>query len=665
MRAALLALLSSVAVPATAQGRVAVDARIAPAAAAPGAGVTLEVAVTVEEGWHVYGSREKTGIPTELRIADAGGLEPAGPARVPEGTLKETSGSWILAGGFTVRQPLRVPAGAKPGRLTLKGSLATQACTDELCEPPAETEFSAVVTVQGAAAPQGAGPAEVSVEAPRLSGTARLEPSRAGPGQEVRLVLKLVPESGWHVYGRLQSEDLGTPTQLSIKEAQGLEPVGDPQVPPGTKHETGSLVTHWLEGPFEVSQRLRVAPGWTGAKAKVKGAVTFMACTPEICDMTTELTFEVEMEVGGPAAGGSAPPPAAGAVEPDVLGAEDGGGLLGFLLLAFGAGLFALVMPCTYPMIPITISFFTKQAEERGGRVLPLALLYGGGIVAMFVLIGVALGGPIQRIATHPVTNLVIAGLFVVFALSLFGVITLQPPRFLLDRAGRASSRGGYAGVFLMGATLVVTSFTCTAPFVGSLLSVGGGYGLTDVALGMLVFGLTMAAPFVLLSLVPGKLRALPRSGEWMNVVKVAFGFVELAAALKFLSNADLVWKWQALPRDLFLWLWAGIFGTAGAYLLGMIRLKDESGAIGPGRLVSGLGVLLFAIYCVFGALGNPLDSIMTAIAPNYVASAGTGDGKASKLAAKHVIVKDDHEAATARAIKERKLLLMNFTGFS
>ena len=163
------------------------------------------------------------------------------------------------------------------------------------------------------------------------------------------------------------------------------------------------------------------------------------------------------------------------------------------------------------------------------------------------------------------VTNLVIGALFFYFAFVLFGFITLQPPRFLLDVAGKASSTGGYLGVFLMGATLVVTSFTCTAPVVGSLLALGaqgGDYG--RLVLGMAVFGLTMAVPFVFLSLVPGKLQAMPRSGEWMNTLKVFLGFVEVAAALKFISNADMAWRWEWLSRELFLYTWAGVLLMAG-----------------------------------------------------------------------------------------------------
>ncbi|MAF64981.1 MAG: hypothetical protein CMJ84_04885 [Planctomycetes bacterium] len=347
---------------------------------------------------------------------------------------------------------------------------------------------------------------------------------------------------------------------------------------------------------------------------------------------------------------------------------EGEGGLLAFILLAIGGGLFALMMPCTYPMIPITISFFTKQADARGGKVLPLSLTYGAGIVLIFVAIGVVVGPVIIRFAIHPVTNLAIGVLFLLFAAVLFGAMELRPPRFLMDAAGKASMKGGFAGVFLMGATLVVTSFTCTAPFVGSLLSVGASGGsILRIALGMAVFGTTMAVPFVFLSLLPGRAHAMPQSGEWMNTLKVSLGFVEVAAALKFISNADIAWDWQLLSMELFLMLWAGIFFIGGAYLFGWLKLKPEdAGRSSPGKLVGGMTMVLFAIYCLYGAGGRQVSGIMYAISPppGYAVGAGSGGGSgAAASRAAHPIVEDDYEGARRRAQDEGRLLFINFTG--
>lgn len=348
-------------------------------------------------------------------------------------------------------------------------------------------------------------------------------------------------------------------------------------------------------------------------------------------------------------------------------------GLLQFILLAIGGGLFALVMPCTYPMIPITISFFTKQAASRGGSVLPLSLAYGAGIVTIFILIGVLLGAPIVAFAQHPSTNMIIGIAFLFFSLALFGAINLQPPAFLMSAAGKASMKGGYVGVFLMGATLVITSFTCTAPFVGSLLAAGGSSGgspdYARVAIGMGAFGLTMAIPFFFLSLVPGRVSAMPKGGEWMNTIKVTLGFVEVAAALKFFSNADMVLGWGVLSRELFLLLWAAIFAFTSAYLFGWIPIKGHKiEELGAARAVFAMCFALFALYCWHGSRGYKMDDVMTAMAPPYSsrlnghASADTGGGE---RVARRSIVEDDFERARDQAIADKQLLFINFTGKS
>lgn len=365
-------------------------------------------------------------------------------------------------------------------------------------------------------------------------------------------------------------------------------------------------------------------------------------------------------------------PPATGVVG----GKKKDEGLWSLILAAIGGGIFALLMPCTYPMIPITISFFTKQAEARNGSVLPLSLLYGAGIILIFIVIGVIVGPPIMTFATHPVTNLVMGSMFVFFAAVLFGVLTLNPPQFLMRAAGKASMKGGLVGVFLMGMTLVLTSFTCTAPFVGNLLTVAGqsGGGMGRIVIGMGVFGLTMAVPFVFLSLVPGKLKAMPTSGEWMDTLKISLGFIELAAALKFFSNTDLVWQWQFISREMFLLMWAAIFIVAALYLFGFIRLRGHvTESIGAGRMFGAVAFLLFGLYCWHGYNGHKLDSIMTAIIPNYSSSLGGGGGGGEGVASagggvghmgSHTIIKDDFEEAKRVALAEGKPVLLNFTGF-
>jgi thiol:disulfide interchange protein DsbD len=507
-----------------------------------------------------------------------------------------------------------------------------------------------------------------------------LEP--AGP-TGVELHVSLDVAFGYHIYAPDQNPDSGIPVSLTL--GAGLEAAGDLRAVtevvehvedfgPGMRYEY-----LWLAGSVELAMPVQLLV----AADDLNSAVTlhFQACDESVCfppdsailPLVGPLAFAVGEQVAPEAADEAVPgiavvetptePVQPQKTEPQVEGEAS---LLAFLLLAVAGGLFALMMPCTYPMIPITISFFTKQAEARDGNVLPLSLAYGGGIVAIFVAIGVIIGPVVLAFAVHPVTNIIIGLMFVVFALALFGAITLNPPQFLMRGASKASTKGGYIGVFLMGMTLVITSFTCTAPFVGSLLSFGAtGGGLMRVALGMGVFGLTMAIPFVILSLVPGRLRSMPSSGEWMNTLKVTLGFVELAAALKFISNADLVWGWDVLSKELFYMLWGGIFLVTALFLFGMIYLKGygSNDGIKPGRMLAGTGFLLFSLYNFHGYAGNDMDFVMTAIAPPYSSHAAADGTTLEKKT--HTIVKDDYEAALGSAKVSGKLLLINFTGYT
>jgi len=475
---------------------------------------------------------------------------------------------------------------------------------------------------------------------------------------EVRAEMDVPP--GWHVYHPEQDRANGIPVSIAVDGADAIGPVSCDTQPKVHRDQIGGHVseTLWVFGSPEFTLPV-VVEGPIGFRT-IEVEVRWQLCDESVCLPPESKFFSIDLDVLPSASGAEASESFEVKVAaPSVQSATEelqSLSLLAFLLLAVGGGLFALAMPCTYPMIPITISFFTKQAEKRGGSVLPLSLAYGGGIIGIFILIGVAVGPLILAFATHPVTNLVIGILFLVFAFVLFGVLTLNPPRFLMTAAGRANAQGGYFGVFLMGATLVVTSFTCTAPFVGNILALAAtGGGLARAALGMGVFGLTMAIPFVFLSLAPGRIQRLPQSGQWMDTLKVTLGFIELAAALKFISNADVVLGWKALSRETFLFLWAAIMLATAFYLFGFFRGRSKEPR--PGRLQTTSAVMFlgFAGYCGYGWSGQPMDFVMTAIIPNY--------SNSSELAAQHEIVVDDYEAARAKALRQEKYLLVNFTG--
>jgi len=658
------------------------------------------VVLEVEPGYHVYhselGHPKAVGKPTKLVFEGSASWSEV---RFPEPHRFDQSeiepGLFILGheGTLTLYAAGRLASGADGSDLVLK--LSGLVCDAVGCVPFRQTlkpqgggddalfaAFPAdLVAPATAAAPAVAPSAAPTVAAPSAAASPDVpqqdekEKGRADGTLHTRLVdgearaaLRIAIEPGWHLYHtaeNLGKDPIGKPTKLTL-HGEGIA-WGTPVFPPPEPLDQSEFggegaYINAHSGTITVYARGTLASGASGAGrwAEIQG---------QTCDDSTCLDYVERLADRGAGddalwSGWSAAFPADGAAPALALtpAAPDEQGLLWFLLAAVGGGLFALVMPCTYPMIPITISFFTKQAEKRGGNALGLSLAYGAGIVLIFVVIGVVFGSLIIPFSAHPVTNLVIGAAFIYFSFVLFGLVNLQPPAFLMNVAGSASQKGGYLGVFLMGATLVVTSFTCTAPFVGTLLAAGasgaGGADLVRVALGMAVFGLTMAVPFVFLSLVPTRLKAMPRSGEWMNTLKVFMGFVELAAALKFLSNTDLVWGWELLSRELFLLLWGVLFVAAGLFLFGVFARGTR---VGGKRAAGAVLSLAFAGYCFWGMSGKPLDFVMTAIAPPY--SGGRVGWHWYETGETWTIVIDDYDAAFAQAKAEQRLLLINLTG--
>ncbi len=671
--------------------------------------VRLALRVELEGRWHIYhedlGHPKAVGQPTKVELSGAG-IEWSA-VRFPEPVRIDQSdvagpGVFILA---HERELVLYAAGRlAPGATgaDIKARVKGLVCEDvqgcipyrEELSPEGRGPDALFASFPAALVPPGAVPADASgtdppdEPSPSASEEDEIESGSADTtlytrveGNEVRALLEIAIEPGWHLYHTADdlgfaapgSTPTGKPTTLAL-HGEGItweKPVFPQPIRIDQSEWNGpGAYINAHEGTIRVHVRGALAPGApAGTAERIRGEIHGQTCADLCIDYDERF---VSRGRGSDASwkgweAASSPAGGRGASLPDASSAKTTGptqkSLLWFLLAAIGGGLFALVMPCTYPMIPITISFFTKQADKRGGTPLSLSLAYGAGIVLIFMLVGVVFGSLIKPFAAHPVTNLVIGIAFVYFALVLFGLVNLQPPRFLLNLAGTASMKGGYAGVFLMGATLVVTSFTCTAPFVGTLLSFGAtGGSLWRVALGMAVFGLTMAVPFVFLSLVPGRIRAMPRSGEWMNTLKVFFGFVELAAALKFFSNADRVWDWNLISREAFLLAWGAIFAFAALYLFGAFS-RGSGAQAGPRRLVSAGAVLLFALYCFWGMSGRRLDFVMTAFVPPY--SGGALGWKWYDSGGTWTLVKDDYEAALARAREEKKLLLVNFTGYT
>lgn len=293
--------------------------------------------------------------------------------------------------------------------------------------------------------------------------------------------------------------------------------------------------------------------------------------------------------------------------------------LLSFMIVAFLAGLAALLTPCVFPMIPLTVTFFS--GKSKGGRLK--AFFYGFSIILIYTLVGSILApfmGPevANELATGWLPNIIFFVVFVVFALSFFGLFEITLPHKIINTIDKNSDRNGLIGIFFMAFTLVLVSFSCTGPIVGSLLVESAGGLFLKPILGMFSFALAFALPFTLFALFPGWLNNLPKSGGWLNSVKVVLGFLELAFAFKFLSIADQAYHWGILDREIYLAIWIAIFTMMGFYILGKLRLKGdpEIKQITVPRLILSLSSFVFVIYLIPGMWGAPLKSLAGYLPP-------------------------------------------------
>uniref|UniRef100_UPI004048A0BC cytochrome c biogenesis protein CcdA n=1 Tax=Algoriphagus sp. TaxID=1872435 RepID=UPI004048A0BC len=365
-------------------------------------------------------------------------------------------------------------------------------------------------------------------------------------------------------------------------------------------------------------------------------------------------------------------------------GDEETASLWGFMVLAFLAGLAALLTPCVFPMIPMTVSFFTGRSKTRSEGIRQ-AFIYGISIIGIYTVAGTAVAaiqGPefANWLATHWVPNVFFFGIFVVFALAFLGMFELTLPSSFVNKIDAKAEKGGLGGVFFMAFTLVLVSFSCTGPIVGSILISSAGGELVKPVLGMFSFGLAFAIPFTLFAIFPEWMQRLPKSGGWLNTVKVVLGFLELALAFKFLSIADLVYHWGILDRDVFLAIWIVIFSALGLYLLGKIILPHDSKMehLGVPRLLLALLTFVFVVYMIPGLWGAPLKLLSGYLPPlttQQFRFNGAGASDTTSTSTETVLYGDllkiphgipgyfDYEQALAAAKREGKPLLIDFTG--
>jgi thiol:disulfide interchange protein DsbD len=358
-------------------------------------------------------------------------------------------------------------------------------------------------------------------------------------------------------------------------------------------------------------------------------------------------------------------------------------GLWSIFFIAFLSGFAALLTPCVFPMIPMTVSFFTKQSKNKA-KGIRNAIIYGISIIVIYVMLGFVVtwvfgADALNALSTNVWFNIIFFILLVVFAASFLGAFEIMLPNSWANKVDSQADRGGFVGIIFMALALAVVSFSCTGPIVGTLLVEAASKGGIAPIVGMFGFSLALALPFMLFAMFPGWLQSLPKSGGWLNTVKVVLGFLELALAFKFLSNADLVLQLHLLEREVFIAIWIAIFGTLAFYLFGKITLPHDSPLthISVGRLMVGLVVLTFTIYLIPGLWGAPLK-IISAFPPsieysespmgvgasgNTVSATILPDG--AKSGPHGIVVFDDYESGLAYAKKVNKPIMLDFTGYA
>ena len=507
-----------------------------------------------------------------------------------------------------------------------------------------------------------------------------------------------VIESGWHLYSQYTAEGGSLPLEIFFKNQKGnFELIGKTKE---SKTKTAyNDIFEVNETFFEKNAQLTQEIKLTNSKlSKVEVSFDFQVCKEACINLEKNFTFLIPSQTAANVA--EVPidttkiivdttevatqkiiekPTQSNSISDD---SEEEMGLWSIFIIAFFSGFAALLTPCVFPMIPMTVSFFTKQSKSKGAGIRN-AIFYGVSIIVIYVLLGVFVtwlfgADALNALSTNVWFNLGFFILLVVFAASFLGAFEIMLPNSWANKVDSQADRGGVIGILFMALALAIVSFSCTGPIVGTLLVQAASKGGIAPIVGMFGFSLALALPFMLFAMFPGWLNSLPKSGGWLNTVKVVLGFLELALAFKFLSNADLVLQLHLLEREVFLAIWIAIFGTLALYLFGKISLPHDSPMlnISVGRLSFGLVVLSFTIYMIPGLWGAPLQLISAFPPPMEYSESPLGIGSNSvsstsekvlpegaKLGPHQIVVFDDYETGLAYAKTVNKPILLDFTG--
>ncbi|MBK7410280.1 MAG: thioredoxin family protein [Saprospirales bacterium] len=601
----------------------------------------------------------------------------------------------------------------------ITGYLTFMTCDDERCLPPTDVDFSFSLKAPekpagGTAAPEKQTPkpgstaetqpeTPVEVPAAKPSDSGLLDPVKWAfaleqiADQEYDLTFTAEMEKNWSVYSQFTSPDGPVPTAFYFDEGSHYERMGEVKED-GHKKEGpdplfgGVVVSKFVDGKVVFTQRVK----WLDPGTPITGSLEFMCCDNEQCLPPKDVPFSFD-SAGGAAAADALAPPAGKYVldntpvdytfnydwatqgcadEPAPV--EEKSSLWVILLLGFGGGLLALLTPCVFPMIPLTVSFFTKSSSNRK-RGINNAIWYGLSIIVIYVFLGLVITGvfgadALNLLSTNAWFNIFFAVLFIAFGISFFGYYEITLPSSWANKSDRMADRGGLIGIFFMAFTLSLVSFSCTGPIIGTLLvetATGGGPTLlgripAGPMMGMLGFSVALALPFALFAAFPGWLNSMPKSGGWMTGVKVTLGFVEMALALKFFSIADLTMGWKFLPYEAFVALWVLCALLLTLYYLGYVRFPHDGPrkAMTPGKwgLVAASAAL--TIYLLTGFRYS--EQSETFVTPNLLSGLAPPAGHSyiyPKNCPLNINCFKDFEPGLAYAKEQGKPILLDFTG--
>ena len=529
---------------------------------------------------------------------------------------------------------------------------------------------------------------------------------------EVEVILTAKIDAGWHIYSQHVKAGGPVPTSFTFTPSKDFSPIGE--VEEQTKlmegfEKTFNMNISWFENQAVFSQKFKLKK----PTATIKGTLEYMVCDDQRCLPPEEVAFKIPVKAVGleevlqkediakipnakkdSAVASKKDNPEKNAVTKvkaktialPSTSREESSLWLTFLAGLLG-GLAAVFMPCIFPLLPMTVSFFTKQAENRTSGIKD-SLIYGFSIVVIYVSLGLLItvlfgADALNSLSTNGIFNFFFFLLLVAFAASFLGAFEIMLPSSWANKLDQKADKGGYWGIFFMASTLSLVSFSCTGPIIGTLLVQAATTGaLLGPAVGMLGFAISLALPFTLFSLFPSWLNSLPKSGSWLNSVKVTLGFLELALSLKFLSNVDLAYHWEWFDREIFLVLWIILFALLGLYLLGKIRFAHDSElkTITVPRFFLAVIALSFSLYMIPGLWGAPLKAIAAFLPPqqtqDFDLSARSLESTSPPNTSTHKYGElfhaplgldafFDYEEGMAYARKVNKPVLIDFTGHS